>query len=130
MEMLQEIFFTCLVPLVGILCAYGIAAVRKYVMELNAEMDNALFEKYTQMLLQTVEACVNATNQTYVDELKKQGKFGWEEHDIAYHKTLDAVKAILSAEAQKYLAEIYGDLDLYIANLIQDNVRFLKMSEK
>lgn len=129
-EMLQEIFFTCLLPLAGILCAYGIMAIRKYISDLNAELDNALFEKYSQMLIQTVESCVNATNQIYVDELKKQGQFGWKEHDIAYHKTLDAVKGILSAEAQKYLAEIYGDLDLYISQLIQDSVRSLKTLDK
>lgn len=78
------------------------------------------------MLISTIETCVIATNQTYVDELKKQGKFGPEEHDIAYHKTLDAVKAILSAEAQKYLAEIYGDIDFYISQLIQEAVRVNK----
>lgn len=123
MDMLQEIFFTCVVPLVGILCAYGIAFLHKQMTEIKAEMDNALFEKYIDMLINTVETCVVATNQTYVDELKKQGKFGWEEHDIAYHKTLDAVKQILSEEAQKYLAAVYGDLDLYIAQLIQESVR-------
>lgn len=126
MQMLQDIFFTCVIPLFGILCAYGIAFLKKYAEGIKEQTDNDLYDKYIDMLISTIETCVIATNQTYVDELKKQGKFGPEEHDIAYHKTLDAVKAILSEEAQKYLATIYGDLDFYISQLIQESVRVNK----
>ena len=126
MDMLQEIFFTCVIPLLGILCAYGIAALKKYAEQIKNKTDNDLYDKYIDMLVSTVETCVVATNQTYVDELKKQGKFGPEEHNIAYHKTLSAVKGILSEEAQKYLATVYGDLDSYIAGLIQEAVRVNK----
>ena len=126
MDMLQDIFFTCVIPLFGILCAYGIAFLRKYSEKIKEESDNDLFDKYMDMVISTVEICVIATNQTYVDELKKQGRFGPEEHDIAYHKTLEAVKAILNEEAKKYLAEIYGDVDFYISQLIQEQVRLNK----
>ena len=126
MQMLQDIFFTCVIPLFGILCVYGIAFLKKYAEGIKEQTDNDLYDKYIDMLVSTIETCVIATNQTYVDELKKQGKFGPEEHDIAYHKTLDAVKALLSEEAQKYLATIYGDLDFYISQLIQESVRVNK----
>lgn len=126
MQMLQDIFFTCVIPLIGILCAYGIAFLHKYAEQIKEQTDNDLYDKYIDMLISTIETCVIATNQTYVDELKKQGKFGPEEHDIAYHKTFDAVKALLSEEAQKYLATIYGDLDFYISQLIQESVRVNK----
>ena len=126
MQMLQDIFFTCVIPLFGILCVYGITALKKYAEEIKEQTDNDLYDKYIDMLISTIETCVIATNQTYVDELKKQGKFGPEEHDIAYHKTFDAVKALLSEEAQKYLATIYGDLDFYISQLIQESVRVNK----
>lgn len=126
MQMLQDIFFTCVIPLIGILCVYGIAFLKKYAEGIKEQTDNDLYDKYIDMLISTIETCVIATNQTYVDELKKQGKFGPEEHDIAYHKTFDAVKALLSEEAQKYLATIYGDLDFYISQLIQESVRVNK----
>jgi len=126
MEMLQEIFFTCVIPLLGILCVYGISALKKYADQIKNETENDLYDKYIDMLVSTVETCVIATNQTYVDELKNQGKFGPKEHDIAYHKTLDAIKGILSEEAQKYLATVYEDLDFYISQLIQESVRVNK----
>ena len=128
--LLQEIFFTCLLPLIGILCSYGIAFMRKKVKEMQDNANNDLFNKYSDMLMGIVETCVIATNQTYVDELKEQGRFGPEEHDIAYHKTFDAIKALLTEEMQKVLTEVYTDLDFYISQLIQEQVNVIKFTRQ
>lgn len=128
--LLQEIFFTCLLPLIGILCSYGIAFMQKKVKEMQANAQNELFNKYSDMLMGIVETCVIATNQTYVDELKEQGRFGPEEHDIAYHKTFDAIKSLLTEEMQKVLTEVYTDLDFYISQLIQEQVNVIKFTRQ
>lgn len=129
-QMLQDIFFTCLIPLVGILCSYGIVFLRKKVKELQDNTKNELFNKYSDMLISIVETCVIATNQTYVEELKKQGRFGPEEHDIAYHKTFDAIKALMTEEMQKVLSEVYKDIDFYISQLIQESVNVVKFTQR
>lgn len=126
-QMLQEIFFTVLIPLVGILCTYGIAFLKKKTHEIQVQVNSELFTKYSEMLIGLVETCVIATNQTYVDELKAQGRFGPEEHDIAYHKTFDAVKALMTEEMQKVLGEVYEDIDFYISQLIQEQVNTAKL---
>lgn len=128
--LLQEIFFTCLLPLIGILCSYGIAFMQKKVKEMQVNANNDLFNKYSDMLMGIIETCVIATNQTYVDELKEQGRFGPEEHDIAYHKTFDAIKALLTEEMQKVLTEVYTDLDFYISQLIQEQVNVIKFTRQ
>lgn len=129
-QMLQDIFFTCLIPLIGILCSYGIAFLHKKVKELQDNVKNELFNKYSDMLISIVETCVIATNQTYVEELKKQGRFGPEEHDIAYHKTFDAIKALMTEEMQKVLGEVYKDIDFYISQLIQESVNVVKFTQR
>ena len=128
-QMLQDIFFTVLIPLIGILCTYGIAFMHKKVKELQDNVKNELFNKYSDMLVSIIETCVIATNQTYVEELKKQGRFGPEEHDIAYHKTFDAVKALMTEEMQKVLGEVYKDIDFYISQLIQESVNVVKFTQ-
>ena len=128
-QMLQDIFFTVLIPLVGILCTYGIAFMHKKIKELQDNVKNELFTKYSDMLVSIIETCVIATNQTYVEELKKQGRFGPEEHDIAYHKTFDAVKALMTEEMQKVLGEVYKDIDFYISQLIQESVNVVKFTQ-
>jgi hypothetical protein len=67
------------------------------------------------MLANTICQCVIATNQTYVEALKKEGKFDLDAQKKAFEQTKDAVLAILDDEAKKYLASIFGDLDLYIS---------------
>lgn len=129
-QMLQDIFFTCLLPLIGILCSYAIIFVKSKVSELKENNNNELFNKYLDMLVDFVETCVVATNQTYVDSLKAQGRFGPEEQNIAYHKTFDAVKAIMTEEMQKVLSEVYTDLDFYISQLIQERVNVVKFTRK
>ena len=128
-QMLQDIFFTVLIPLVGILCTYGIAFIQKKIKELQDNVKNELFSKYSDMLVSIIETCVIATNQTYVEELKKQGRFGPEEHNIAYHKTFDAVKALMTEEMQKVLGEVYKDIDFYISQLIQESVNVVKFTQ-
>ena len=129
-QMLQEIFFTCVIPLIGILCAYGIAFVRKYITELNAEVNNALFEKYSNMLIDIVEMCVIATNQTYVDSLKAQGKFDKEAQKEAFNRTYSAVMNILADDAKAYLTSAVGDLNTYITNMIETQVKENKIPEE
>lgn len=127
-QMLQDIFFTCLIPLFGILCAYGIAFMRKQMEDIQDSVNNELFTKYSEMLIGIIETCVIATNQTYVNELKEQGRFGPEEHEIAFGKTFEAVKAIMTEEMKKVLSEAYSDLDFYISQLIQEQVNTVKFT--
>ena len=78
------------------------------------------------MLTQTISDCVIATNQTYVDALKQQGKFDLEAQKVAFELTSNAVLEILSAEAQEYLSNAVGDLNSYIIKKIEAEVNYNK----
>ena len=74
------------------------------------------------MFFETVRTCVVATNQTYVNALKEQGKFDLEAQKEAFKKTYEAVMAILSEDAVKYLTEYYGDFTSQLTELIECEV--------
>ena len=78
------------------------------------------------MLSQTITDCVIATNQTYVDSLKKQNIFDHEAQKEAFNRTYQSVMSILSEEAKKYLTEAYGDLSAYITAKIESEVNSTK----
>ena len=78
------------------------------------------------MLNETITKCVIATTQTYVETLKKEGKFDKTAQETAFSKTYTAVLAILSDEAKKYLTEAVGDLNLYITQQIEAEVKLTK----
>ena len=125
-ELIKQIFEICLFPLLGIFTTFAIMFISKKAQELKIKTDNELYDKYIDMLKQTVVNCVIATNQTYVDTLKAEGKFDGEAQKIAFQKTYDAVMGILSEDAKVYLNEAIGDLQTYIINQIEAEVRLSK----
>lgn len=123
---ISEIFQVCLIPLLGLLSKYIIQFIQVKCEEIqlqnreNKELKHAeKINKYVKMLGDIITKCVVATNQTYVETLKKQGKFDQQAQEVAFQKTLLAVQAMLTAEAKQYLTEFYGDLDVYITSAIE-----------
>ena len=126
--MIREIIEVCLIPLLGVLVTYLVKYISTKSKELEASTDNELAKKYISLLSSTITNCVIATNQTYVETLKKQGKFDAEAQKEAFNMTLNAVMALLTDEAKRYLSEIYGDLNTYITNQIEATVNQNKIT--
>lgn len=121
-ELITQIFQVCIIPLLGVLTTFIVKWINVKSDQIQKNNDNALTNKYIQMLTDTINSCVIATNQTYVESLKKQGKFDAEAQKKAFEQTTQAVLTILSQEAKDYLANIYGDLDKYISEKIEASV--------
>lgn len=121
------IFQVCLIPLLAILTKYITAWIQIKINELTDQKNDATFTKYMTLLQDTVISCVIATNQTYVDALKEQGKFDAEAQKIAFQKTYDSVMQILTEDAVKYLNEALGDLDKYVNTMIESQVNLQKV---
>lgn len=126
MELLNKIFQLCIVPLLSVLTAFLIQFINVKKDELKRKTDNELAHKYLDMLAGTIETCVIATNQTYVDSLKDQNAFDAAAQKEAFNITYTAVTEILSAEAKAYLASIVGDLQKYITEQIEAAVNINK----
>ena len=125
-EILQTLFQVVLFPLLGTLTIFAIKLLNAKSAELQQKVDNDTADKYIAMITETVEQCVIATNQTYVEALKKAGKFDAEAQKEAFNKTLKAVLAILSSDAKEYIIAATGDLNVYLTNLIESSVSINK----
>ena len=126
LELVKEIFEVCIIPLLAVLTKNIVAFINKKSKEVQNRIDNDIADKYIAMLTDTVMECVIATNQTYVNALKKEGKFDSEAQKAAFKLTEDAVITILTEEAKSYLNNLYGDLGLYINKLIEVQVNVNK----
>ena len=129
-QMIQDIFYTCLLPLIGILCSYGIMFLNKKTKEIQKNVDNDLFAKYSDMLVGIVETCVIATNQTYVNKLKAQDGFGIEQQKEAFKQTYEAICQLMTEEMVVVLNEAYGDVTLLINKLIEEQVNVIKFTRE
>jgi hypothetical protein len=128
MALLYQIFDLCVIPLLGVLTMYLVQFIRLKSQEITDKTDSDLADKYIKMLTDTITTCVIATNQTYVEALKKQGKFDKEAQQEAFELTYNAVMAVLTDEAKRYLAAIYGDLTAYITTRIEAEVNVSKIT--
>ena len=126
MTLLAQIMEIVVIPLLGILTAYIVKIVNAKLEEISASHKNEFEKKYIDMLNDTISDCVIATTQTYVESLKKQGRFDAEAQKEAFNQTYSAVMGILSEEAKKYLNEAIGDLNLYITQKIEAEVSINK----
>ena len=126
LEMLYKILEVCVIPLLGILTVYAVKFIKVKSDEIKTKADNELADKYIDLLSTTISDCVIATNQTYVESLKAQGKFDLNAQKEAFNLTKDAVMTILSAEAQEYLSTAVGDLNAYITKKIEAEVNLNK----
>lgn len=118
-EMLVQVLELIVIPLIG-------AGVTYLITWLKSKAKNDNLKKYIDMLDDTIMNCVLATKQTYVDALKKDGTFDETAKQKAFQLTYDAVIAVLTDEAQKYLCESIKDLKVYITNKIEANVGMTK----
>lgn len=126
-ELISNIFQVCLLPLLGILTKYLVAFIAMKSEEMKQKTNNETAQKYLQMATDTITACVIATNQTYVESLKAQGKFDKEAQEVAFNKTLEAVLALMNDEVKEYITEVFGDLNTYLTTQIEAAVNGTKV---
>lgn len=125
-ELISNIFQVCLLPLLGILTRYLVAFIAMKSEEMKQKTNNETAQKYLQMATDTITACVIATNQTYVESLKAQGKFDKEAQEVAFNRTLEAVLALMNDEVKEYITEVFGDLNTYLTTQIEAAVNGTK----
>lgn len=87
--------------------------------------------KYSEIIYgleNIVSKAVITTNQTFVNELKKQGKFDKEAMQEAYRRTYESIVASLSQSFFEYLDEETIDIDVLLKNMIETSVNWNKIS--
>lgn len=122
-EIITSIFQVCIIPILGFLTKAFIDWVKIKADELIELNDKNEFDKYISMISDTIQTCVTATNQTYVDAMKEKGEFNVEVQKYALQKCLENVKQILGEDCKKYLATLTDDIDLYLTQQIECYVR-------
>ena len=125
-NLIKNIYTLVIFPLLPVLAAYLIALLRKKTAELAVKTESATVEKYLYMINDTITMCVTATNQTFVESLKKTGKFDEAAHKEAFVATYNNVISLLSEEVLNYIEEVTGDVEKYLTEKIEAEVNVQK----
>ena len=88
-EILQIIISALAVGVAGLI-TYGFTILKKWI---DSKIKNEEIREATNAALGEIESAVLFVNQTFVDQLKKDGKFDKGSQEEAFNKAFDTVKA-------------------------------------
>lgn len=126
LEILNIIFRVAIIPLIIAGSAYLVALLHAKTKQIKDKTDNDIADKYLSMLEDTITKAVIATTQTYVEALKDKNAFDEAAQKEAFTRTYNAIIAVLTEDAYKYLTTVVGDLEAYITTRIEYNVNVCK----
>lgn len=126
MLVLEQVFKLVVFPVLSIGGIYLTYLITVKINELKQKSKNEMVDKYLGILNDSICDAVLTTTQTYVEALKKEGKFDLEAQKVAFNKTFEAVMAVLTDDAKEVLTEAIGDLNVYVSNKIEAEVKLTK----
>lgn len=113
-----------------VLSAAGVALVsylsERLIVLINQKIQNQKASKALGEAIELVVNAVKATQQEYVDELKKAGTFDADAQKAALEMAIKKVRANMSAETEKYLTANAGDLNEWITDMIHSVIYDMK----
>ena len=122
-EILLDLVLAVIAAAVPVLTTYAVGYIKKAKEKAVASTDNTKVQGYISEISEAVANAVAATSQTYVDALKKAGKFDEEAQEEAAEKALSACLTSISLAAIDYIKGAYDDLKTYLSTKIEAEVR-------
>jgi Na+-translocating ferredoxin:NAD+ oxidoreductase RnfG subunit len=109
----------CATALVSLVCAF-----------INAKINELTDNKYIEGASQVVTDAVKTITQTYVDNIKKDGKFSEEAQQEAKKKAIEVAHTLITVNAQNAIQSLYGDFDKWLDNKIESAIYTNKEATK
>ena len=122
-EMLLNLLLAVITAAVPVITTYAVGLISKAKDEAVAKTDDIKVQGYIREIAGAITRAVAATSQTYVDSLKKAGKFDAEAQMEAANKAMTACLASISPAATEFIESVYGDAKAYLLTMIEAEVR-------
>lgn len=119
MEIVNTILLPVLATIITGLASWGVSALVGW---LKTKINNENLQRALTTVGGIITATVNETSQTYVDELKKVGKFDAEAQKFAFNKTYEAIVNQLTVEQMDALKSVCNDVDAWLKSKIESTV--------
>lgn len=112
-----------ILAIVPILAGYVIQFIRAKAASLRLSTDNSFIWNIINLVESIVTNVVAYVQQTYVDNLKADGKFDVEEQKIAFEKAYNGVVELVSEEQKALIESVFGNFGDWLSVLIEAAVR-------
>lgn len=129
-NMIQEILYLIITGIVPLLITYVIVFLRGKIKESQSVLANENLNKYIDIAADAISMAVMSVSQTYVDALKKAGKFDIEAQKIAKQMAIDKAKELINEQSKAAIELLYNDFEAYLNEQIEALVRENKIEVK
>ena len=120
---IQDVLYLIITGILPLLITYGVLFLKVKIKEQEKQLENDQLVKYIDAATDAISKAVLTVNQTYVDSLKKQGKFDSEAAKTAKQMAIDKAKALITENSKKAIETLYSDFEAYLNDAIEELVR-------
>ena len=128
-DLLLELLYGVITATVPVLAAFAVQLILRVKDKVIAQTDSTKQKQYADEIAKAIIDAVSATSQTYVDALKKAGKFDEAAQKEAAQKALTSALAAISPAAKQFIEQMYGDVIEYLTTKIEAEVRSQKLDQ-
>jgi hypothetical protein len=125
-ELIETLLYAVITTGLPILLTYSVSYLKAKRNEKLQNIENTYIKDTLIDATNIIINTVDAVSQTYVNDLKENGKFKTEEQNEALRKAINQTKELLSLDATNLIVEKYNDIDLYIRNTIESYIASTK----
>ena len=125
---IQDVLYLIITGILRLLITYGILFLKVKIKEQEKNLENDQLVKYIDAATDAISKAVLTVNQTYVDSLKKQGKFDEEAAKTAKQMAIDKAKALITEDSKAAIETLYSDFEAYLNDAIEELVRENKVT--
>lgn len=126
-NLLTELLYVVLIGAIPIVSKYLIQQIEAKKNEIlkNDKAEN--FQNSIDGAMSLVEKVVDYVSQTYVDALKKAGKFDAAAQQNAYNKAVEALEKLMDDDMKHVLISVYGDISTWMKVAIESYIGSKKL---
>lgn len=126
-EALHELLYVMIVVVLPLLVRYIVVYLNVKTKEYSSQIENETLRKYVEDANEIIATIVLSVSQTYVDAMKKAGKFTPEAQETAKNMAIEQAKQMISEASRNAIITLYNDFDAYINSQIEALVRTTKI---
>ena len=121
-EIINLIETLVLTPLIVAVSSFLIALIRKQTLKIEEKIKDEKIKGMLSTAESVVSQVVATVSQTYVDALKKDGKFGKDEQEKAFEMSMNKINELLTTDVIQALQENYGNIEEWIVTKIEETI--------
>lgn len=120
---MREIFSNIVMVLMSLmLLVIGRLALQK-IRDMKQKTTNDSVRNLLEKFEYIIKLCVESTNQTFVDDLKKQNLFDDEKKQEAFMQTFEAVQLMLTDSDKQQIMNEFGDPSTFIKTSVENYIK-------